>query len=182
MNPLKRRVTVGFFVVAMAAAACGGSSSSTSTSAKPARGFKPSSCAQRTAGRLKSPPPDFDTVVWVGDPLKAGCTTTLPGLNCPANFPYVLNDKFNTDTTFRLAPGIGFTYWNWGFDVNAQELTGIRYDSWPDKLNPYIATGVYPPSTNDNTATYYAFSGSTPWTMTLHCTSDPDKAVHQGNA
>jgi hypothetical protein len=37
MNPLKRRITVGLFAVALAAAACG--SSSTSTSAKPARGF-----------------------------------------------------------------------------------------------------------------------------------------------
>jgi hypothetical protein len=40
MNPPKRRVTVGLFIVALAAAACGGgSTSSTSTSAKPSRGF-----------------------------------------------------------------------------------------------------------------------------------------------
>jgi hypothetical protein len=39
MSPLKRRVTIGLFVVALAAAACGGGSSSTSTSTKPSRGF-----------------------------------------------------------------------------------------------------------------------------------------------
>jgi hypothetical protein len=39
MNPLKRRVTVGLFGVALAAAACGGGSSSTSTGSKPSRGF-----------------------------------------------------------------------------------------------------------------------------------------------
>jgi hypothetical protein len=165
MNTLKRRVTVGLFSIALAAAACGGGSGSSSQSAKPPRGFAHMS-------------PSLDTVDWVGDPLKG--STTLPGLKCPASFPYVLNLKFNPNTTFRLAPGIEFTNWKWGFDVNAQELSGILYN-WPDKRYPYIAVGVYPPSTHDNTATYWIPFDETPWTMTLHCTSDPNNAVHQGN-
>jgi hypothetical protein len=67
MNPLKRRITVGLFVVALAAAACGGSSGTASGRNQhnaPARGFNSASAAPKPIASGDCRVGGSTTLVW----------------------------------------------------------------------------------------------------------------------
>jgi hypothetical protein len=164
MNLLKRRVTVGLFGVALAAAACGGgSSSSTSTSAKPSRGF-----TAPTAG-------DTTTVTYKGVPLTWGQTTLMPNLVCPPDHPYMLNQKYNTDTSFRLDPGISFSNWSWGFDASVWGSNQFLFQQTP---RGQARIGLKGNQAYDlSSVSYWGTDAESAWTLTLHCTSDLNKAT-----
>jgi hypothetical protein len=68
-------------------------------------------------GVASADPGLYTTVTYHGPTLKPWYTATMPRLGCPADHPYLLNQRYNTDTSFRLDPGVEFTDWNGGFDA-----------------------------------------------------------------
>lgn len=125
---------------------------------------------------------DTTTVTHTGTALPFGHTVQMPNLSCPTSHPYVLNQRYNTNTSFRLDPGIEFTNWSWGFDA-------IVYNSYYRRvLNRYynqhgflrtrwIMTGIHGSEGHLANATYWNFiPDKSNWTLTLHCTNNLDKA------
>jgi hypothetical protein len=175
MNPLNRRVIVGLFAVALVAAACGGGSGAASGGnhpKPPARGFNSAN--------------DTTVVSWsdnidgprIFNPLPLGKSTGMPGFSCPQNYPYLLNQKYNTNTSFRMdLNGAEFTNWNWGFDASVQLGKSQPVD--PNKYGPghVVLTGMASSDwTGANSATQWVGSPSK-WTLNLHCTSDINKGI-----
>jgi hypothetical protein len=64
MNPLKRRMTVGLFAVALAAEACGGGSGTASGGKAPARGFNSAGAAARPIASGDCRMRGSTTLVW----------------------------------------------------------------------------------------------------------------------
>jgi hypothetical protein len=174
MNPLKRRVTVGLFAVALAAAACGGGSGAASGGNQPkppARGFNSANDTTVVSWSDQISGPD------VFNPLPVGRSTGMPGFSCPPKFPYLLNQKYNTNTSFRMyLNGVEFTNWNWGFDAYVQLGKSQPVD--PNKYGPghVVLTGIASsPWYGSNNAT--SFVSTTNWTLNLHCTSDINNGI-----
>jgi hypothetical protein len=120
---------------------------------------------------------DTTTVSHQGTQLKFGDGTFLPRMMCPPDHPYVLDQKYNDGTGFRNGVGTEFTGWKPGFDVVA--LSGITKPlGEPGKPAGRVFIGYS--GVHDyliNSASYWGLGGPTGWTMTLHCTSNLDKAA-----
>jgi hypothetical protein len=120
---------------------------------------------------------DTTTITHHGIELPSGHSTYLPRMVCPKDYPYLLNQQYNAGTGFRIGHGIEFTDWKWGFDVVALSYLRERTGNGDE----YIRTGI----TGDhdkifNSATNWGPS-PTGWTLTLHCTSNPDKGIKENH-
>jgi hypothetical protein len=101
----------------------------------------------------------------------------MPRLGCPADHPYLLNQRYNTNTSFRLDPGVEFTDWNWGFDAFVSQNVAFTSQSTP---KGDVRTGLSGDNRYANSsATNWNPFDSTNWTLNLHCTSDLNQAVFQ---
>lgn len=120
---------------------------------------------------------DTTTITHHGIELPSFNSTYLPRMVCPKDYPYLLNQQYNAGTGFRIGQGIEFSDWKQGFDVVAMSYLRERTGNGDE----YVRTGI----TGDhdkifNSATNWGLS-PTGWTLTLHCTSNLDKAVKENH-
>ena len=126
-------------------------------------------------------PSSETTVSTSGKTLPAMGMRYVPRLICPADNPYLLNQQYNKGSGFRIMPGVEFSGYNWGFDTIA-ESSVKKPITLPNGKSGEIRTGISGDEDRVfNTATYWAFSGETGWTVTIHCTSDPNKGQFTPN-
>jgi hypothetical protein len=121
---------------------------------------------------------DTTTVTYKGAPIPFARMTYMPRLACPADHPYVLNKQYNTNTSFRLWRGIEFTDWSWGFDASVvnQNYNYLIGDSPRGK----VYTGLKGNHDAYSSASYnWVDPPQSNWTLTLHCTSDANKAARK---
>jgi hypothetical protein len=129
------------------------------------------------AGAAYADPGLYTTVTYHGPTLKPWYTATMPRLGCPADHPYLLNQRYNTDTSFRLDPGVEFTDWNGGFDAFVSQNVAFTSQS---TSKGDVRTGLSGDNryANSQVTNWNPFA-STNWTLVLHCTSDLNQAVFQ---
>jgi hypothetical protein len=110
-----------------------------------------------------------------GPDLPGWYSAYVPRVQCPDSHPWLLNQQFNPGSGFRIGPGIEFTGYNPGFDAVAMSSLIVPYTK--DGINGHMRVGIS--GVHDvvmNSVTNWALT-PTAWTVTVHCTSDPDKAV-----
>lgn len=123
-------------------------------------------------------PADTTTVTWHGPELPPLHSVYLIRMQCPSNFPYLLNQHFNPGSGFRLNPGIQFTDYRSGFDAVA--LSSIRIPFTRDGVSGHMKVGIS--GDRDfilNSATNWAWFTSTRFTLIMHCTSDASKGAFE---
>jgi hypothetical protein len=109
----------------------------------------------------------------IGQPMTFLQTQFIPQVMCPVDAPYVLNQQYNQGSGFRINPGIEFSDYKSGFD--AAVSTWVP-DNHPERPGKTIAKGIGgSDSVFENTVTYWGVE-TTGWKLTLHCTSDLNKA------
>lgn len=118
---------------------------------------------------------DTTTVTWHSPELPGFHSIYLPRLQCPSQFPYLLDKHFNPGSGFRLTKGVEFTGYHRGFDVVALATLIIPFER--DGVSGHMNVGIS--GERDlvrNSATNWAFR-PTRFTLILHCTSDPGKGA-----
>jgi len=101
----------------------------------------------------------------------------LPKVACPADYPYLLNQRYNGGSGFRLSPGVEITNYERGMDVVALDSLSVPYSVDPDGNQEYMLTGIS--GLRDpilNSATNWRLDKSS-FTIVLHCTSDPTQGA-----
>jgi hypothetical protein len=121
---------------------------------------------------------DTTTVSYKGAPLPYGQTWPTPGLMCPPDHPYVLRQRYNTDTSFRLDYGIEFTNWSWGFDAHVGGDKAYHTQESPE--GRWVRTGLIGNTLLSDITYWWPSPPETNWTMNLHCTSNLKKASFNG--
>ena len=109
----------------------------------------------------------------IGQPMKFLESQFIPKVMCPVDAPYVLNQQYNQGSGFRINPGIEFSDYKSGFDA---AVSTWWEDPHPERPGKMVAKGIG--GTNDffeNSVTYWGVE-TTGWKLTLHCTSDLNKA------
>ena len=98
-----------------------------------------------------------------------------PKMTCPADAPYMLKQRYNEGSGFRNTYGVELSNYKSGLDAAIGWTTQMEVDGNKNKL---VATGLelsIEPIFG-NSVTYWGFDGPSSYTLTMHCTSDINKA------
>jgi len=117
---------------------------------------------------------DTTTVTWHSPKLPSLWSIYLPKMSCPADYPYMLDQRYNGGSGFRIEPGVEITDYQQGLDVVALDALGTPYEKNGHK--GYLMAGLG--GSRDvvlNSATNWGPESG--FTVVLHCTSDPAQGI-----
>ena len=91
---------------------------------------------------------------------------------CPNDAPFMLKQQYNTNTGFRLSPGVEFPDYKPGLDAAVDSVIFVPTG------NQKVGVGLTGQQEGPlaNSAMNWSFSDNS-FRMTLHCTSDRSKAL-----
>ena len=114
------------------------------------------------------------TVVYNGPSLGWSQYDLPPKLTCPADAPYLLNQAYNPGSGFRNAAGVELSNYKSGLDSAIERTSYTLVDDNRKKVSIGLSESVEP--IFGNSVTYWGFDGKSSYTLTMHCTSDINKA------
>jgi hypothetical protein len=114
------------------------------------------------------------TITIHGQPMKWMQSQFIPRVQCPDAAPYLLNQRYNTDTGFRIAPGLQFSDYKSGFDASVDSLTFIPVPG-DDTKKVFTGTSGNPDPFMNSVMNWSVEENS--FTLTVHCTSDLTQAM-----
>jgi hypothetical protein len=112
------------------------------------------------------------TVVYNGPSLGWNQFDLPPKLTCPADAPYMLNQAYNPGSGFRMARGVELSNYKSGLDAAIERTRYTVVDN--KRVSIGLSESIEP--IFGNSVTYWGFDGRSSYTLTMHCTSDINRA------
>ena len=115
------------------------------------------------------------TVVYNGPPLGWSQYDLPPRMTCPADAPYLLKQEYNPGSGFRNYWGIELSNYKSGLDSSIGLVTQMVVPG-DDRKKVSTGLGVSIDPIFGNSVTYWGLDGKSSYTLTMHCTSDINRA------